>query len=276
MIRVCAWSAKPAARTVSVAELRAKKGKRKWTQVTANSAEEARAAREAGLDMIICNSAKVEAVRTASTPQFLTAAIGLPDFPTLTDIIRESFRALSLGADAVMTARSMEVVSELAKEEIPVMGHLGLVPRKSTWVGGLRAVGRTAQEAHELYRRFKRLEDAGGVLVEAEVIPGEVMTEISRRTSLITVSLGSGAGGDVDYLFMEDICGDSENPPRHARAFGDMRSIRERLSEERVSALTAFRRAAEAGGFPGTAETVAINDSELTAFRDRLESESAQ
>ena len=41
-----------------------------------------------------------------------------------------------------MTARSMDVVSMLAKEDVPVMGHLGLVPRKSTWIGGLRAVGK--------------------------------------------------------------------------------------------------------------------------------------
>ena len=46
-----------------------------------------------------------------------------------------------------MTARSMSIVSLLANEDIPVMGHLGLVPRKSTWVGGLRAVGKNADEA---------------------------------------------------------------------------------------------------------------------------------
>ena len=166
--------------------------------------------------MIICNSVNVEAVRSANTHQFLTAAMGIPDFPTETDILREAFRALSHGADAVMTARSMAIVEALAREEIPVMGHLGLVPRKSTWTSGLRAIGRNGQEAYELYRKFKRLEEAGGVLVEAEVIPGAVMAEISRRTALITVSLGSGPGGDVDYLFMEDICGDSANPPRHA------------------------------------------------------------
>ena len=263
MKRVYTWSAKPALRTVTIAGMQEQKGRRKWTQVTANSAEEAVAAHEAGLDMIICNSANVESVRSACTPQFLTAAIGLPDFPMLADIIREAFRALSRGADAVLTARSMDVVGELAREEIPVMGHLGLVPRKSTWVDGLRAIGRTADEAFELFRRFKRLEEAGGVLVEAEVIPGEIMAEISRRSSLITVSLGSGPGGDVDYLFMEDICGDSENPPRHARAFGDMLSLREKLRFERVSALKAFREAAESGRFPAAQETVAAGESEL-------------
>ena len=187
------------------------------------------------------------------------------------DVLREAFRVLALGADAVMTARSMEVVEMLAKEEIPVMGHLGLVPRKSTWVGGLRAVGRDGNEAFDLYQRFKRLEDAGACLVEAEVIPGQVMTEISKRTSIITVSLGSGTGGDVMYLFMEDIIGDSENPPRHARAYGNVRALRKQIEEERVKALKAFRADAMNGQFPGPAETPKIDQEEFETFLSKLD-----
>ncbi len=130
MKRVYTWSARPTVRSVTVADMQAQKGRRKWTQVTANTEEEAAAAAEAGIDMIICNSANVERVRAGNDTLFLTAAITIPDFPTTEDIMREAFRALGLGADAVMTARSMDVVRALAREDIPVMGHLGLVPRK--------------------------------------------------------------------------------------------------------------------------------------------------
>ena len=208
--------------------MRAAKGERKLVQVTANTEEEASAAGEAGLDLIIGNVANVDAVRRGNDELFLTAALGLPEYPTQSDILRAAFGALERGADAIMTARSLEVVSMLAKEEIPVMGHLGLVPRKSTWIGGVRAVGKTADEAFELYRRFRRLEDAGGFSVEAEVIPGPVLAEISRRSGLITVSLGSGGGGDVMYLFMQDICGDGDTAPRHARAYADLAGLRRR------------------------------------------------
>ena len=270
MKRVYTWTAKPAQRSVTVADLRAHKGTRIWTQVTANTAEEAHAAGEAGFDMIICNAANADKVRHGNDTLFLTAAIGLPDFATNDDILREAFRVLALGADAIMTARSMSVVEMLAREEIPVMGHLGLVPRKSTWVGGLRAIGRTADEAFALYQRFKRLEDAGAVLVEAEVIPGPVMAEITANTGLITVSLGSGPGADVTYLFMEDICGDSERPPRHARAYANLRALRQQIRDERVAALKAFRDDAMAGAFPAAAETVDVNPGELEQFRERL------
>ena len=205
MKRTYTWAARPARRNLTVADLRAGKGRgQRFTQVTANTA---------GIDLIICNSRNVEAARAGNDELFLTAAMSLPDFPTPDDVLREAFRALGAGADAVMTARSMEVVAMLAREEIPVMGHLGLVPRKSTWVGGLRAIGGTAEEAFQLFERFRRLEEAGACMVEAEVIPAPVMAAISERSGLITVSLGSGTGADVMYLFMEDICGDSDNPP---------------------------------------------------------------
>lgn len=271
MKRVYTWSAKPALRSITIAEMQAHKSRRKWTQVTANSAAEASAAETAGFDMIICNSANVEEVRRGSSNLFLTAAMGIPDFPTETEILRESFRALSRGADAVMTARSFDIVRALAREDIPVMGHLGLVPRKSTWTGGLRAVGRTSSEAFELFKQFKRLEDAGGVMVEAEVIPGAVMAEISKRTSVITVSLGSGDGADVDYLFMEDICGDSENPPRHARSFGNIGKLRRQIESERIKALKAFRDAAANKEFPSDAETVKVDQRVVDEMIEAIE-----
>ena len=271
MKNIYTWAAKPARRNLTAADIRACKGQRVLTQVTANTAEEAAAAAAAGIDLIISDVRNVATVRSGNDELFLTAAIPIPDFHTPDDILRTALDALALGADSVMTARSLDVVSMLAKEEIPVMGHLGLVPRKSTWIGGLRAFGKTGDEAFELFQRFRRLEEAGAFSVESEVIPGPVMEEISRRTGLITVSLGSGAGADVMYLFMQDICGDADSFPRHARAFGDLAGLRRQFEAERVRALKAFRTASMDGTFPGPAETVSMDQEEMEAFLDRLE-----
>ena len=162
MKNVYTWTAQPAQRTVTIAGMQAEKGHRKWTQVTANTPDEAEAAGITGVDMMLCNIANVKTVRSGNDKLFLTAAMPFPDFATKDDILRASIGALGEGADAVMTARSMDVVEMLAREDIPVMGHLGLVPRKSTWTDGLRAVGKTADEACHLFRQFKALEDAGG------------------------------------------------------------------------------------------------------------------
>ena len=271
MKRIYTWAASPAERNWTIGDLLAGKGKRKWVQTTANTAEEAAAAEAAGIDLIIGNAWNVEAVRRGSGKLFLTAAIDLVRYPLPDDILRAAMKAMELGADAVLTARSMKIVEMLAGEDIPVMGHLGLVPRKSGWRGGLRAIGKTADGAFQVFEDFRRLENAGAVMVEAEVIPGPVMSEISRRSGLITVSLGSGPGGDVDYLFCNDICGEQENSPRHARAFGNLLELKRQLQDARVAALADFRRACVDGVFPSDAETVDVDPDELDRFVSRLD-----
>ena len=270
MKRIYDWDAKFSLRNYTAADLQALKGKRKLTQTTANSVEEAAAAADAGIDLIMGNAHNTKAAREGAPNLFFTAAIALPDFPTEQDVLTAAFQAMKDGADSVYTARGPHIVEMLAREQIPVMCHLGLVPRRSGWNGGLRAIGRTADEAHSLWRAFRRMEDAGAFSVEAEVIPARVMREISRRTSLVTMSLGSGSGGDVIYLFQNDICGEQPDRPRHARAFGDIHSLQEKIRVERRSALTAFKDAVHNGSFPAETETAMISDEELEEFLERI------
>lgn len=271
MKRIYDWDANFSLRNYTAADLRALKGARKLTQTTANSEEEAAAAADAGIDLVMGNAVNAEAVRRGAPSHFYTAAIPMPDHPSEKDVLDAAFLAMKQGADSVYTARGPHVVEMLAREQIPVMCHLGLVPRRSTWNGGLRAIGKTAEEALALWQSFRDMENAGAFSVEAEVICDRVMTEISKRTSLITSSLGSGAGADIIYLFQNDICGEQPTSPRHARAFGNIYALQEQIKSERRAALSAFRAAAEGGDYPARAETAAIADGEFETFTDMLE-----
>jgi len=271
MKNIYTWAAQPAKRTLTVADLKAAKGKKKFTQVTANSHEEAHAAEKAGFDMIICQAKNVLKVREGSKHLFLTASLILNEYVTKEDIMRGAFKALEEGADAVMTPRSMEVVEMLTKEDVPVMGHLGLVPRKSTSLGGMRAIGKTSDEAFDLFQQFKRLENAGAFAAECEVIPENVMGEISKRTNIVTVSLGAGKNADVIYLFMEDICGDTENLPRHSKAYGNLLKLRNEIKLERVRALKAFKKDAMSGIFPGKKQSSNLDKKQLDEFLGKID-----
>jgi len=267
MPRILDYNGHDADRTATVASVLALKNQSaQYAQTTASSSEEAAAAEAAGIEMVVCMADSVPAVREGSSRVFVTAAIDFGGEITVDDLLATAFRSLNAGADAVITARRLEAVELLAAEDIPVMGHLGFVPKKSTILGGVRAVGRTADEATELWTRFKRLEDAGAFAVECELIPANVMAEINQRTSMATISLGSGPHADVMFLFSTDICGDGPRIPRHARAWGDISSLRARIVEERVAALTAFRAEIAAGTFPDHAEVVNADDSELAHF----------
>ena len=97
----------------------------------------------------------------------------------------------------------------------------------------------------QLAEDLRRLEGryAGAYAVELECVADEAIAEISPLTGLITHSIGSGGAADVIFLFQDDACGDTENPPRHAQAFADMASARAKLEAERMKGLNAYRAA---------------------------------
>lgn len=274
MPRILDYNGREAVRTVTVADIAALKSNGSHlAQVTASTAAEAVAAEAAGIEMVVCMSDFVPAVREGSQRVFVTAAIDFSGAVTSDDLLRDAFTALAAGADAVITARGLDGVRRLAHEDIPVMGHLGFVPKKSTLYGGVRAVGRTAPEALALRQKFRQLEDAGAFAVECELIPAEVMREIDARTSLATISLGSGPYADVQFLFTSDLCGESERRPRHARAYADLAALHRQIEAERVRALTEFRADVASGGFPSVAETSTVDPAELAAFVEALDLE---
>jgi len=276
MPRILDYNGREAVRTVTVADIVALRAQgRQLAQVTASTAAEAAAADAAGIEMVVCMSDFVPAVRAGSQQVFLTAAIDFSGAVTTDDLLRDALSALGAGADAVITARGLDGVRRLAHEDIPVMGHLGFVPKKSTLFGGVRAVGRTAPEALTLWRKFQELEEAGAFAVECELIPAEVMREIHQRTGLATISLGSGPHADVQFLFTSDICGESERRPRHARAYADLAALQRQIDAERVRALTEFRADVAGGTFPSAAETSTIQDAELAGFLTALDDEPA-
>lgn len=259
MTRIFSWGGLACDRHATVASLKAAKGlSGTFAQVTAETEAEARAAEDAGIEMLVCRAANVAHVRAGARGAFITAALGFANAITDDEILRTAFSALVDGADAVLTGRRLEIVSLLAAEDIPVVGHLGFVPRKSTWVGEVRAVGKSVSEAVDLYHKFRRLEEAGAFAVEAELIPARLMEEIGRRTGLVTISLGSGPAAEVAFLFMSDICGETEKVPRHARKFGDLATLHLQIATERARALTAFRAQVAQSGFPAVTETAAL------------------
>lgn len=271
MPRILDYTGQDVTRTATVASIVASKGSGSpLTQVTASNAEEAAAAEAAGIDMAVCLSDFVPQVREGSSKLFVTAAIDFSGAVGDDDLLGEAYKALTAGADAVITARRLKAVKRIASEDIPVMGHLGFVPKKSTLYGGVRAVGKTAAEAKKLWKRFRKLEDAGAFAVECELIPERVMTEINKRTGLVTISLGSGRNADVMFLFTSDICGQGEHIPRHARAYGDLPALEAQVREARISALTAYRADVLAGNYPGDAEVANIDDDEFESFLNKL------
>jgi len=256
-------------RNYTIKDLFELKGNKKLSQINVKDEEETCIALDAKVDLLITGFKAIKAVRSIAKKNFITVAIPFTDFKTKDEILRASLEALHNGADAIYTARSPRVVEYLARESIPVMAHLGLIPRKSIWIGGLRGVGKTASEAIKLFQEFKTMESAGAFAVEAEVIAEQTLKYISENVNLITVSLGSGNYGDVNYLFMDDICGENKEIPRHAFRLAKVYKLRERIYSEKVKAVNKFNKKAKTNNFVSPKNIVNINSSELKYFKKK-------
>ena len=244
-------------RNYTVKDLRDQKGKRVLTETLPFSVEEAMAAEEAGIDTMKVrfdpnNPASAAAIRAAAPNTFMAFSVPLVAAASADEAVRIGYQAMAVGADAIMCQWSPRFISAAAEAGIPVQGHAGLVPRKSTWTGGLRAVGKTLDEALWVYEEIKTFENAGAYAVEVEVIPAELLAEISKRTTLMTSSIGAGSGGDIQFLFAEDILGNDPPPyPRHSKQYREIYKLKEAMQAERVGGFKDYIADVQSGGFPG-------------------------
>lgn len=260
-------------RLPTVHDLRALKGKRQLTMLRYFSIDEARAAEQAGIDIA---SVPPEVLfdpryRDAAPSVFSMTGLTHLEAGTPDDYLRWCGTALERGADALYCSGSLKTVEYLAREHIPVVGHVGLVPARATWTGGFRAVGKTADSALRLFQEIRAYENAGAFAVEIEVVPEEVATEISSRVNILLWSMGAGAGCDAQYLFANDILGYTEgHVPRHAKAYRDFAAEYARLQSERVAAFGEFVRDVETGTYPEDRHLVRMPAAELETFRERI------
>jgi 3-methyl-2-oxobutanoate hydroxymethyltransferase len=258
----------------TVSDLQAKKGQGQQTMLRIFTLDEAAAAEAAGIDVV---SLPIELVthpdyRRVAPSLFSMTGITHLQAGTPDDYLRFACDAMNRGADAVYCSGSLKTVEYLAREYIPVVGHVGLVPSRATFTGGFRAVGKTADQALALYNECLGYERAGAFAVEIEVVPAEVAAEISRRMSkLLLWSMGAGAGCDAQYLFAMDIlCDHKDHMPRHSKVYRNFAAEYDRLQQERIAAFTEFRRDVETGAFPEDKHLVRMDPAELAAFRARL------
>ncbi len=260
---------------LTVYEIRKLKGKRQLSELFTADAREAAAANAAGIDMLVTTTEAAKTVRAAAPDVFLIIAPSGRMSLSNEAALNVAYAAMDQGADAIYVGcHSMERIRTMADARIPVIGHVGFVPYRKNWIGGPRAIGKTAHEAKAVWQHVKAYEEAGAFGIEMEVVPHQVAAEISKRTSLCVISMGSGAGCDAQYLFSEDVLG--TNPghvPRHAKRYVDLKPELDRLSGLMKDAFAAYHQEVQSQAYPEARHQVAAKDEEFAKFLAEISQE---
>lgn len=247
---------------MTIKDLLDAKGKRTLAYVQVASEEEAIAASAAGMDMIGTAFVPERAGWAKAVPE-THFQYGLPwgKHADATEALRDAMGAMMAGAQSVYCGYSPRIVEALAREGVPVICHVGLVPPKATWTGGFKAVGKTHEQAKMVWQQVQEFEAAGAFAVEMEVLAAPLATAITKRTSMLTISLGAGNGCDAQYLFSADLLGENRGHiPRHAKVYRNFAAERDKMQADRIAAYREYIADVRDGSFPNDAQSITMSD----------------
>ncbi len=166
----------------------------------------------------------------------------------------------------VRSARSLEAI---VRAGIPVMGHIGWTPQARHGMGGkVRVQGRTRDAAQRLLSDAIAVQDAGAFAVVLELVPAQLAAAITERLHIPTIGIGAGPGCSGQVQVVTDLLGLGSFIPRHARPYAHLR-------ETILDAARAYASDVNAGTFPGSAESSAMDQAVLDEALGRGEMDRA-
>jgi len=257
----------------TVADLRAARGRHPFAMLRVETIEEAEAAEKAGVELLSVPPAMImdRRFREVAPEAFAFPGDNFYEIGDTRDFLKWAFPLVKHGADAVYCSGSLKTVRALTENGIPVCGHVGLIPSKRTWTGGFKAVGKTLDSAKLVWEQCKAQEEAGAFAVEIEVVTQQITEAIAERTGLFLISMGGGAKGHAQYLFSDDVLGQTTGKvPRHAKVYADFRAEQAALQEKRIVAMRAFAEDVHGGAYPSAEYVVNAQDEVVAEFREWL------
>ena len=253
---------------LTVKEILELKGIKKLSEVYTHNPLEAEACESAGIEMIVSSELNdIDGIRDAAKNTFFTVGLPYGKYLNENEIVKRSFELLKIGADAIYCPQSAKLIKAISDEGIPVVGHSGFIPYKSTLYGGFRAYGKTAHEAIKIYDQCMLLRDAGVFAIEIEIVPFKVAELISNNIDVFMIGMGSGLGCDAQYLFAEDILGYNDGHiPRHAKVYSNIGKDYKRIKEKSKEAFKMFKSDVESKKYPSEEHDINISIEEYNAF----------
>ena len=139
-------------------------------------------------------------------------------------------------------------VKRIVEAGIPVMGHLGLTPQSIYQFGTYKVRAKEEQEADQLLKDAKILEEAGVFSIVLEKIPSSLAQRVTESVSVPTIGIGAGPYCDGQVLVLHDMLGlNKDFSPRFLRRYADLHSVMDRAVKEYIDDV-------KSGDFPNEDE----------------------
>ncbi len=273
---------------VTVPKIAARKraaGEDALVMLTAYDAPGARAASDAGIDMILVGDSVAMVVlgyddtlqvtvddiahHTRAVARANPDCLIIGDLPWMSyhvsveETVRNAATLVRAGAQCVKLEggrKRLPMIESLIDAEIPVMGHIGLTPQSVHAMGGFKVQGRQAEAALELIEDAKALQHAGCFAIVLEGIPVKVAEAITGALDIPTIGIGAGPHCDGQVLVYHDVLGIEDRfVPKFVRRYADLKTAT-------IDALSSYADDVRSGAFPNHDESYHLDDDQVEAF----------
>ena len=132
------------------------------------------------------------------------------------------------------------IVKALTKNNIPVMGHLGLLPQSDKT---FKFKGKKISERKKILNDAKLLEDAGVFSIVLECVETSLAKKITNEINIPTIGIGASNNCDGQILVFDDLIGLNQIDVRFVKKYVNIR-------KEITKAVSSYSRDVRKKKFP--------------------------
>jgi 3-methyl-2-oxobutanoate hydroxymethyltransferase len=140
------------------------------------------------------------------------------------------------GCDAIKIEVSKDIIhiaKFLVQNQIPVMGHIGLLPQTVKEKSGYKYQGKDQNSAEEILQIALDLEKAGAFSIVIEAVPASLATQITKAIKIPTIGIGASVDCSGQVLVIDDLLGLNQDfKPRFVKNYANLVSEIDKAVEE--------------------------------------------
>ncbi len=117
----------------------------------------------------------------------------------------------------------INIIKNLIKNKIPVMGHLGILPQSH--IGKFKYKGKNLIERNRILNDAKLLESAGVFSIVLECIETKLAKEITNTIKIPTIGIGASEYCDGQILVLDDLLGLNPINARFVKKYSNLKKV---------------------------------------------------
>ncbi len=125
--------------------------------------------------------------------------------------------------------KNFNIIKELVKSKIPVMGHIGFTPQ---FKKRFKLEGNSKHKLEKLLNEAKNIEKAGAFSIVLECVAPNTSKVISKALKIPTIGIGSSSNCDGQVLVTDDMLGLSGFYPKFVKRYARLDRVIEKATEK--------------------------------------------